>query len=143
MTTELLRCKVAKVLSNSEIVITAGSQLGVEEGMKFEVVGEVLIKDPDSSSILERIQVTKARVEVVRVGERVSIASTYRRTSIKLDVGHRLLSPREQIVSKQVEQDDDWNKVVGVGDEVVQVVEPTQIADEAGGRTAAWSTIGL
>ena len=83
---ELIKAKVAKILSSREIVITAGSNQGVCIGMHFDVLdpkGED-ITDPDSGEILGSIQRPKVRLKITQVQEAIAVASTYKKTKINI-----------------------------------------------------------
>ena len=119
-------CKVARILSDRELVINAGSSQGVREEMMFNVMGVVDIKDPDSLDFLESILVSKVSVKVSIVGEKVSVARTYKQTQSNLAramLHSEFFSQQERIKSDQKTASDDWDRVVRVGDEVVQIEE--------------------
>ena len=83
----MIEAKVAKVLSNREVVLNRGSSHGVTEGDKFDILGdhEIKIEDPDSNEMIGTIQGAKVRVIVRIVKERFCIAHTFE--SYKVNVG--------------------------------------------------------
>lgn len=123
---DLIRCKVAKILSERELVITAGSSEGVEVGMTFNIVGRISIEDPDSSEFLESIPVTKLAVRVSTVGNRVSVARTIGRSkgAFNLAASATLLTPYTPPPTLTVGEDD-WDTTVFVGDEAIQTGKGT------------------
>lgn len=115
-----IRCKVAQILSDTELVITAGSSDGVTEGMGFAVMGKLSIRDPDDPSrLMETIPVVKIMVKAATIGEKVSVARTYKITP-DFDIASPLFLRQERLASDQVTQSTDWDRIVRVGDEVIQ-----------------------
>ena len=47
-----IRGKVARVLSDRELVVNIGAADGVTYGMQFDIIETVLVKDPDTSTLL-------------------------------------------------------------------------------------------
>lgn len=123
--------KVAEVLNQRELVINRGSEHGVKDGMRFEVIDETLeFLDPDTKEPLGTITRPKIRVSVSDVQPRFSIARTYetyqvREASPLLDVLPRTLTKVKTIS----EYNDEFSDVayerirslVSVGDKVVQM----------------------
>lgn len=84
MTDKPIRGKVARIFNSRELAINVGSADGVSVGMYFDVLdpkGED-IKDPDSGEVLGSIERPKVRVRVVKVQDRLSVASTYKTRTI-------------------------------------------------------------
>lgn len=147
--TEPIRGKVARILTSREIAINVGSENGVAVGMRFEVMdtkGEH-IKDPDTGETLGSIERPKVSVEISKVQERLSIASTYKKVTENLG-GHGIgdtslsrlfMAPRwvtkyETLKTgeKTWEDLDEADSYVNIGDPVVQVLEsPTPPIDSA------------
>jgi len=73
-----IQCKVAQILSDQELVINAGTEDGVEEGMILDVMGTFEIKDPDTSETLDHIPFIKVAVKATLVRPKVSIAKTFK-----------------------------------------------------------------
>jgi len=69
--------KVAKVISDDEIIINIGSKDGVKEGDRFLVyqLGEE-IKDPDTDKILDTLEVVKGRVKIIHAQSNISTGIT-------------------------------------------------------------------
>jgi hypothetical protein len=78
--------KVARILNSRELAINKGSIDGVKIGMLFDVLdpkGEDII-DPVSLEILGSIERPKVRVKIIKVQERLSVASTYKSREINV-----------------------------------------------------------
>jgi hypothetical protein len=70
---EVLRGKVAALLTSRELVLNLGSDDGVEVGMRFAIT------DPDTGKVIGDVKVPKTVVKIVRVdGPKVSVARTFR-----------------------------------------------------------------
>jgi len=121
-----IQCKVAKILSDRELVINAGSENGVEEGMKFHVMGDCEVKDPDSEEIIDELPFVKVSLRVALVRPKVSVVKTsdggYRRNPFS--ISDALLGPYtpaerfdydERLIGEEVQ-----DKTIYVGDLVVQ-----------------------
>lgn len=67
--------KVARILDNYHIVITAGEDEGIEVGDKFVVIGKTddIIEDPTNHRTLGTLFETKATVKVVELYDSFSI----------------------------------------------------------------------
>jgi hypothetical protein len=69
--------KIARILSDSEIVLNIGSQDGVEVGMEFVIYSEDdHIIDPVTGEDLGALETVKGRVKVTHVMEKLSRAET-------------------------------------------------------------------
>ena len=156
MAEQALKGKVARILNAREIVINIGRNEGVEIGMYFNVLdpkGEN-IKDPDTHEILGSLERPKVKVRITSVQDRLSVASTFRKTEV--NVGGRggsdsaiaasafalgglaeLLTPPKVIVKYEtlkapehvVEALDERDSYVKTGDPVVQIIEPPACED--------------
>ncbi len=132
--TEPIRGKVARVLSSREIAINIGATNGVAVGMRFDVVGKVDIRDPDTEEVLGSIDRSKVRVRVTEVKEKLSVASTYRGN--RANVGgkgvlgdfSRALMPPKWVTNYEMlaTEEKTWEEEEGgveIGDPVIQVIE--------------------
>jgi hypothetical protein len=144
-----IRGKVARVLSSRELVMNVGCEHGVSVGMYFDVLdpkGEN-ITDPDSEEVLGSVERAKVRVRVVRVQERLSIASTFRKQKVNvggvgpvLDLSRlsRMYMPPEWITKYETlktsettwEDLDEKESYVKTGDPVVQVMTKVDEGEE-------------
>jgi hypothetical protein len=71
--------KVVKIISDTTVVLGAGSRQGVKEGMEFVIYEEgEPIFDPESSQSLGTLEIAKGRVEVSHVQENMSTARTFK-----------------------------------------------------------------
>ena len=151
--TDRIKAKIAKILNAREVVISAGQKEGVRKGMYFDVLdkkGED-ITDPETGEVLGSLERRKVRLKIVKVHDKLSIASTFK--SIKINVGGqgadpfaqigpiaRALMPPNWVTKYQTIRSDEapWEDLdedesfVNVGDPVVQVdgrVDPTEVGD--------------
>jgi len=80
--------KVARVTSDRELIINRGSEQGVETGTVFRVRGEeVAITDPDTKEALGTVNRIKVVVRVEEVGDKFSIARTFRSRRVQVGGG--------------------------------------------------------
>lgn len=122
--TQSIKCKVIRIISQTELVIDAGSSQGVEKGMIFAVNGELDIRDPDSGETIEEIPYEKLRVKVSTLGENVSIAETYRRVRTRLAqdiLFGEAFAQQELIKTKEITMPRDWDTTISVGDAAVNL----------------------
>jgi hypothetical protein len=69
--------KVARILSDEEVVLNVGSEDGVEEDMEFVIFSESdHIWDTETGDDLGAIEIVKGRVKVYHVMDRMSRAKT-------------------------------------------------------------------
>ena len=138
-----IRGKIAKILSNREVVLNVGRNRGVRPGMTFDIVFEVDVNDPDTGEALGSVESPKTRVRVTRVYDKVAIASTYR--THRINVGGRGLGlqgglfeppkwethPETLKVIESVNDgkagSNDPESYVSVGDPVVQVADTPDV----------------
>ena len=137
MITEPIRGKVAQVLSSRDFALNVGSANGVTVGMDFDVIDQAEIMDPDTEELLGHIELSKARVRVTDVQEKLAVATTYRETwTQKLDgtfaLGSfsRSLMPSSWLAEyeslKTSERLWDEGSAVSTGDSVVQVMNESE-----------------
>ena len=147
MTSRPIRGKVARILNSRDLVINVGSRDGVVVGMYFDVLdpkGED-IKDPDTGEVLGSVERPKIRVQVVKVQERLSVASTYKKRQV--NVGGRGAGLRGEFAeffmppkfvtkyetlrtTERTWEDLDENEsYVKTGDPVVQVVSEVDVEE--------------
>jgi hypothetical protein len=140
MTIVPIRGKVARILNSRELAINVGSKDGVVVGMHFDVLdpkGED-IKDPDTGEILGSLERPKVRVQVVKVQDSLSVASTYKKHEVNVGgtgglgiTGFaQLFMPPKYVtkyetlktIEKTWEDLDEKESYVKTGDPVVQVI---------------------
>lgn len=69
--------KIAKIISTKQVVINAGSDDGLKEGDKLEIIDKIGtedIKDPDTGESLGKLDVSKGTVYVSKVYPKMAIA---------------------------------------------------------------------
>ena len=83
---DLIRGKVARVLNSREVALNVGKEDGVDRGMQFDVLDPKLdeIKDPDSGDVIGVLNRPKVRVQVSIVGDRFSVARTFRAKRVNI-----------------------------------------------------------
>ena len=137
--TEPIRGRVARILNSREMVINVGSSSGVTVGMRFEVMdkkGED-VRDPGTGEVLGSVERPKVRVEVSKVKERLSVASTYKKETVNVggpglgvggEVARMFLPPKWETryetlktEEKTWEDLDEEDSYVKTGDPVVQM----------------------
>lgn len=74
----MIQTKIARIHSDTEVILAAGSEQGVKEGMVFVIyeLGDE-IHDPETSESLGQLELVKGRVKVAHVQEKVSHALTF------------------------------------------------------------------
>ena len=144
--TEPIRGKVARILTSREMVINVGSDSGVAVGMRFQVMdakGQD-VQDPDTGQLLGSIERPKVMVEISKVQERLSVASTYKKVTVNVGgagIGDfaRLFMPPKWVTKyetlkteeKTWEDLDEEDSYVKIGDSVVQVLERAATLEES------------
>jgi hypothetical protein len=145
---ELIKGKVAKILTSRDLVINKGSEDGIFVGMKFDVLdpkGENII-DPDSKEILGSVLRPKVRIEITSVQKRLSIGSTYKKETYNIGGSAnfylsdfaRALRPPEWVTKYETLKTDEatWENLdeeesfVKTGDPVIEVIEIKEDVDE-------------
>lgn len=84
--TDLIRGKVARILTSRELALNIGSKHGVVVGMYFDVLdpkGDD-ITDPDTGEVLGSIERPKVRVQITQVQESISVASTFKKREVNI-----------------------------------------------------------
>lgn len=140
--------KVARILSDRELVLNVGSQQGVHIGMYFAILDPkgTDIKDPDTGMSLGSVNRPKLHVKITSIQEKLSVASTFKKTKVNeggqgIDfagfgaISGALLPPKwvsrvqtfraEEAAWKDIDEKD---SIVKVGDPAVQ--EITLVTEE-------------
>ena len=139
--------QVATIVNERELVINRGSDSGVNEGMKFKVVGgELAIKDPETGEPLGALAREKIRVRIVEVQPKYSIGKTYETYVVNVggpfpdfgDVFRRMATPGNEVTrvrtlrrenTTSLEPMDEAASLVKIGDIVVEVEEESGVGD--------------
>lgn len=111
----MIHTKVARILSPTRVILSAGSQEGVREDMVFVIyqLGEPIL-DPETGESLGQLEHIKGRVKVYHVQEKLCHASTFSRTESRvihpyepITAATRIFAPRtvEQTVYEQLKVD--------------------------------------
>ncbi|WP_145013371.1 hypothetical protein [Mycobacterium marseillense] len=117
---------VARVISNTKLVINRGREHGVQLGQIYIVQsreGEA-IADPENNEIIGVLPVEKVRVKVTEVYDRMAVAETYRQKTV--GGSGTLLSdvfgpPREVL---ETFQSDEKSRIAG--DLAVRIKDPVR-----------------
>jgi hypothetical protein len=138
--TPLLQGKVAKILTEREVVINIGSVQGVKKGMRFAILASTPeeVSDPETGEVLDVVDRPKVLVQATEVRERITICSTYRTTKIPGGAFNTVYSinrlfdlPQEVPETLRIEDSSlpaplsPEESYVKVGDRVKQVEEPS------------------
>jgi hypothetical protein len=127
----MIEGQVAAILNLRELAINRGSDHGVTEGMRFEVLdpATVQVVDPETGADLGTVRQVKVRVEVVAVENTWSVAqvstsgSSLSRTYLALGLGQpkeaRTLKVGDAIIEPLTEE----QSYVKRGDTVRQIEE--------------------
>jgi hypothetical protein len=126
--------KVARIVSERDVVINRGREHRVAVGMKFVILADepLVINDPDTGEVIERLPREKARVQAIQIADRVAVCRTYQTRLVRGVGGGVILEPWEMYDHKvpttlEVENRDlppplpRAERIVRVGDRVVQV----------------------
>src|SRR5262249_15988175 len=77
----MIQTKVARIISPTQVVLAAGSNDDVKEGMEFviyQLTQDIL--NPETNESLGTLELVKGRVQVVHAQEKISIAQTIPKT---------------------------------------------------------------
>jgi hypothetical protein len=109
-----IRAFVARIISESELVINRGSADGVAVDMIFDIVDDRLrdVKDPRTGENLGSIDRLKARIAITEIGDRIALARAFGRARTPISLGG---PPR----SRSLLSDETWPEGVSVGDEAI------------------------
>lgn len=143
--TDTLRGKVARILDTRNLVINLGASQGVVVGMYFDILdpkGEDIM-DPDTGEVLGSIDRPKVRVQVVKVEEKLSVASTFRKKVVNVGgrgtigvggLAEMFLPPKHvtkyetlKTTEKTWEDLDESESFVKTGDPVVRVIDEIDV----------------
>jgi hypothetical protein len=107
-----IRGKVARVLSDRELVVNIGTADGVTYGMQFDIIETVQVKDPDTSTLLGTVERSIVSLTVFGVQEHLSVLYSHDKSMVSGDKG----SFSRSLLSSS-------RALVNIGDPVVQVLE--------------------
>ena len=107
--------KVAAVLSERRLVINRGSEHGVEPGMRFRVLENLNVTDPDTGERLAELPREVVRVAVIDVAPRYAIAHTFETYTLPPASAFARVSsilPQPRVVVRQLRTPDEALKEV-------------------------------
>lgn len=101
----MIHTSVARILSPTHVILSAGSQHGVREGMVFVIyqLGDPII-DPETLESLGQLEIIKGRVKVYHVQDKLCHASTFSRTETRLISPFKEMSRMRELLGQQVEE---------------------------------------
>jgi len=121
--TELIKGKIAKIVTEHYVALNIGSDHGVVNGMKFAIRSpSIPIFDPDSNQKVGEFSFVKARVKVYKVSEKYSLAETYEMESALFAYPTLFKPSRKKLPVDSIDLIDIEEKVK-VGDLVEQILE--------------------
>lgn len=131
MTNEILRGKILKILDQYRVVINLGSEHGVNEGMEFIIYEEgEMIKDPETSEDIEKLEIVKGKVRATTIQQKISIAESfeivkrfYSPMKVITDLyttEERVVRERKRLIEEEIEAPE--TPPVKVGDLVRQIL---------------------
>lgn len=105
----MIHTRIARIISPSLVVLAAGTDQGVQEGMEFVIyeLGDTVL-DPETNEPLGQIEVIKGRLQVSHVQDRISHATTmgHSRTETidpwSVTSGAIISFPPKQVVTRTV-----------------------------------------
>lgn len=118
--------KIARVLSNAEIALSAGADLGIEDGDTVRVMQTIQIHDPDTNEVLGSVEKTRLILDVVDVQERFSVAKV---RSVSPLLSSVMFSKQSKFITGRDIKDDEYIPL-NAGDSVIVSI---QNRDEANG----------
>jgi hypothetical protein len=89
----MIEGRVARILTERELIITRGRQDGVVVGMQFEVLARETLEvtDPETGESLGALDRSKVRVEATEIYDKFAICETVQ----LVDTGSGLMSPSD------------------------------------------------
>jgi hypothetical protein len=138
----MIQTKVAKVLNPTSVILAAGSDDGVKEGMEFVIydLSETIL-DPETGEDLGKLELVKGRVYAVHVQDKLTWAQTKSRTAERVVDPVALLAKSwfpdaflygkqtiKETISEQLKVEGpatpEFDRTVRVGDKVRSVYQP-------------------
>jgi hypothetical protein len=129
----MIHTRVARILSPTSVILAAGTDDGIKEGMEFVIydLSETIL-DPETGEDLGKLELHKGRVYAVHVQDKLTWAQTRSRT-VERAVSLRpdplsFLKPVKETVFEQLQVEGspatEFDRTVRVGDKVRSVYQP-------------------
>ncbi len=119
----VLNGKISAIINTYTVALNIGADKGVSEGMKFDILyPEIIITDPDTKVELGKMSYIKARIRVIKVYDKFSIARSDEQVS-KPTFPSFLIQSSE---TKKLPVDEylvDKDEKIKIGDIVMQIEE--------------------
>ncbi|MER2001260.1 MAG: hypothetical protein ABS862_01455 [Carnobacterium inhibens] len=76
--------KIAKIISDTTVVITGGTTQGIKESEEFTIYGksDEEVTNPDTGEVLGTLDVIKGKIKVIAVYEHMSVCENVERTNL-------------------------------------------------------------
>jgi len=133
--------KVAEIISDREVVLNRGSEDGVREGMYFKILdpNAVEVRDPDTGEVLGGLKRVKVVVRAEQVAGRITLASTFRTTTVNIGGNveglanlARSMSPPKYIEKvERLRYDPNAARPISPEDSIVSKGDPFESTDQA------------
>lgn len=132
----VIRLRVIRILNDRELVVSGGSDAGLEEDDLLRILGpEVELRDPETGEDLGLLRTTKALVRIYNVAKKYALARTFRSrrvlvsgTPSRLGFGELFSPPKYETRTETLERDPDHD-VSSEG--AVEVGDPVEVWDGA------------
>lgn len=132
--TAKIRTKVAAIINAQDLALAAGSDEGVEVGMRFAILdprGRDIPDPDDPANILGSVEIAKTLVKVVSVEPQICVARTFRTVRggslaamLQLTAGQAERQETLRSDAKRLSQElDPKDSYIDIGDEAVQYDE--------------------
>jgi hypothetical protein len=136
MANDRIDARVAKILTDRELVINKGSSAGVEVGMRFAILTPegIGIVDPITGEELGDVERPKTLVKVTQIQEKLAVAATYRTKTLSGGAAYSLgmsalFAPPREVAERLRASESTYARplkpeesIVNVGDRAVQVI---------------------
>lgn len=133
---ETIEGRVAKILSETHLIISCGSTVGVKEGMVFVVLAEGEdVEDPETGESLGQWEIPKGHVRAVHVQEKLTTCTAHvvdEKAAKSTDLSTRTLSADMIAVSMRRDSSRESPKLrVNLGDvSGLPLIGPIAIGDK-------------
>jgi hypothetical protein len=130
-----IKGRVARIVSDREIIINRGAVDGVEIGMYFKVLDPVTedILDPDDGTTLGSISRVKVVLEAAEVTDRLTLARTFRRSEVNIGggggaIGALFAPPKYVTKVETIRRDESFPSSIGESESIVKTGDPVGLA---------------
>jgi hypothetical protein len=133
---EIVKGRVAQIVSDREVVLNRGSADGVTPGMYFKVLDPSTfnIKDPETGEVLGSLSRVTIVLEAVEVTERLTVARTFRSQEVNVGgtggnlLGSLMSPPKYVRRFETLRRSEDEPAPIAERESVVKVGDPFETA---------------